>query len=549
MTRDSVTGVDRRAPYRRDEWGQDAPVQGTTRAPGIETVWPAPRSDFRRLLDRLPAAAYTCDAEGHITYFNRHARELWGREPRLNDPADRFCGSWRLRSPDGAPIRHDESWMARALKDRAQYDGREIVIECPDGARRDALAHAAPIYDDSGRLVGAVNVLWDVTEYKRADAAVREADRRKDDFLATLAHELRNPLAPLRTAAAVIRMSSGDPATVAEYCLLMERQLQQLGRVVDDLIDLSDLTHYRLQLDRRRIDLTALARTIVEQNRLLVERADLELSVTLPEQRIVVDADPLRLGQVLTNLLSNAVKYTPRGGRIELSVVRAASGARVSVRDNGLGIPPDKLEMIFEMSGQLDRSLETGYKGLGVGLTLARALIDMHGGTIEARSDGIGKGSEFSVWLPIAVRTEAFSPTVAPYEVARGMHDPGGCRVLLVDDNRDVVRSMTRFVRQLGHDIRVAFDGQEAVEIAGEFMPDVVLLDIGLPKLNGYDVARELRAKPWGDKMIIVAVTGWGRETDRRQSREAGFDTHMTKPVDPAALEAFLNSCSTRLGN
>ena len=247
---------------------------------------------------------------------------------------------------------------------------------------------------------------------------------------------------------------------------------------------------------------------------------------------------------MLTNLLSNAVKYTPRGGHIELAAERDGAGVRVSVRDNGLGIPPDKLDTIFEMFGQLDRSLETGYKGLGIGLALVKALVDMHGGTIEARSEGLGKGSVFSVWLPTRSRDDGARWRPAPASSQR--RNAANCRVLLVDDNRDVARSMARFIRLLGHDIRVAFDGPEAVQIAGEFRPDVVLMDIGLPKQNGYEVAREMRSKPWGEKMTLVAVTGWGRESDRRRSHEAGFDRHLTKPMEPDVLEAFLNSCSAR---
>ena len=540
-TGDRVAAADRRAPHQWIERDSDMWATGDNRAPGAEPAWPQPRSEFHQLLDRLPVGAYTCDADGLITYFNRHARDLWGREPRLNDPSERFCGSWRLSLPDGAPIRHDECWMAMALKHSKRYDNREAVIERRDGTRRRVLVHAGQMHDEKGRLVGALSVLWDITERRAAEDAVREADRQKDDFLATLAHELRNPLAALRAGVSIVRMENGDPETVGEHCTLMEHQLQQLARLVDDLLDRSDLVHGGLALEKRRVELAVVTRIAVEQSRILVEEADHDLSVRLPEERIYLDADPQRLGQVLTNLLTNAVKYTPRGGHIELSAERDGDGVRVSVRDHGFGIPPDRLETIFEMSGRVDRSIETGSRGLGIGLTLVKALVDMHGGTIEARSEGLGKGSVFSVWLPLAVETTAAdAPSAATSSGGRAVT----CRVLLVDDNRDVARSVARFIRLLGHDIRVAFDGPEAVQIAGEFRPDVVLLDIGLPKQNGYEVAREMRSKPWGDKMTLVAVTGWGRESDRRRSHEAGFDRHLTKPMEPDALEAFLNTCS-----
>jgi CheY-like chemotaxis protein len=277
---------------------------------------------------------------------------------------------------------------------------------------------------------------------------------------------------------------------------------------------------------------------------MLVEDAHHDLTVTLPDEPIMLDADPVRLVQILTNLLSNAIKYTPRGGRIALTARREGDEARLSVRDSGLGIPPDKLGSIFEMFGQLDRSLETGHKGLGIGLALARALVSKHGGRISANSEGLGKGSEFTVWLPVAVPVETSAPVLND---ERATVDAPVCRVLLVDDNRDVATSMCRFVRLLGHDVRVAFDGAEAMQVADEFRPDVVLMDIGMPKLNGYDVAQRLRSEQWGQQMTLVAVSGWGREADRRRSIQSGFDRHMTKPIEPLALEAFLETSARAL--
>ena len=418
----------------------------------------------------------------------------------------------------------------------------EFRIVRRDGVCRWLACNGRVVVDGKGTPIRMLGICRDVTERKRTEDAVREADRRKDDFLATLAHELRNPLVPLRAGAAAIRKAGGDPETVLEYCTIMERQLQQLTRLVDDLLDVSNLAQRGLTLQRSRIELKAVVRMALEQSRFLVEEADHKLSVRLPDDSIVLDADPVRLGQVLTNLLSNAVKYTPRGGQIELQAERDGHGVRVSVRDNGLGIPPDKLDTIFEMFGQLDRSAETGYKGLGIGLTLVKALVRMHGGTVEAHSEGFGKGSVFHVWLPTAAATEAQVPAHTPAKASA--LGAANCRVLLVDDNRDVAKAMARWIRLLGHDTRIAFDGSEALQIASEFHPDVVLMDIGLPKLTGYDVAREMRSKAWGRTITLVAVTGWGREADRRQSQEAGFDQHLTKPVEPAVLEALLDSCS-----
>ena len=495
-----------------------------------------------RLLDALPAAAYTCDADGLITYFNERARELWGREPRLHDPRDRFCGSWRLFSAAGTPIERDRGVMALALTDGRQHDGGEIVIERPDGNRRRVMASAGPLYHEDGRRNGAVGVLWDVTGHAARDVADRTPDPGLHDFLGRLAHELRNPLMPLRAGVSIIRQAVGDPETIGDHCALMERQLQQLTRLVNELLDVSRVAQGSLRVERSRIELKAVARIAVEENRTLLAQSEHTLSVIVPAEPVLLDADPLRLSQVLSGLLNNAAKYTPRGGHIELAAARDGVGVRVSVRDNGLGIPPEKLEAIFQMFGRLDRSLETGYIGLGIGLTLVKALVEMHGGRIDVRSEGPGKGSEFSVWLPAAnPAVDVVAVPEAP-EAGRGTPTHGkSWRVLLVDDNRDVARSLARLVRSLGHDIRVAFDGQEALQVAHLFQPHVVLMDIGLPKLNGYDAAREMRSNPWAEDVTLVALTGWGGDMDRQRAHEAGFDRHLTKPVEPDVLEALLN--------
>lgn len=501
----------------------------------LKAGWPAAQSELRRFLDRLPAAAYTCDPEGLITYFNEHALELWGRTPRLNDPSNRFCGSWRLFSNDGARITVDRCWMALALKEQTAYCGREIVIERPDGSRREALAHANPMYDEHGRLTGAVNVLLDITPHKRAEALIRGAQRRHDEVLAALAHAVRNPLTPLSAGIAIIRNSISDPETILEHCALMETQLQQLTRLVDELLDGSLATQRKLRLEKRRIALKTIVRTAVKENRASIAQAQLTLSVILPAEPIFVDADPLRLGQAVSHLLDNATKYTPRGGRIELAVAPDNGGVRLSVRDTGAGIAADKLDAVFEAFGGVDRPLQTGHEGLGIGLTLVKALVEMHGGTVQARSKGLGKGSEFGIWLPIASpASTAAAPSVAPARTRKAR------RVLLVDDNAAVARSLSRLVRMFGHDVRVAFDGQEALRVAEEFQPDMVLMDIGLPRLSGYDAAREIRARR-GESVTLIAVTGWGGEADRRRSREAGFDRHLTKPVEASLLDDVLN--------
>ena len=412
-----------------------------------------------------------------------------------------------------------------------------------DGATRWLASRGRLLLDADGKPARIVGVCSDITDLKRMAEAANEADHRKDEFLATLAHELRNPLAAARTAVAVIQKANGDTTAVIENCTVMERQLRQLTRLVDDLLDVADITRRGLPLAKTRIELAAIVRMAIEQSRPLVEEGGQELSVRLPVEAIMLDADPARLVQVLTNLLSNAAKYTPRGGSIELSVEREGHELRLSVKDSGIGIPTEKLESVFEMFGQLDRSLEKGYTGLGIGLALARTLVAKHGGRIKAHSEGLGKGSEFSVWLPLAEATPSPRVLIDP---AERPHNTTGCRVLMVDDNRDVAVAMSRLIRLLGHEVRVALNGAEAIRIAEEMKPDVVLLDIAMPEMNGYEVARMLRSQPIGALMTLVAVTGWGREHDQRRSMEAGFDRHMTKPVDPLVLETFLESIARR---
>jgi PAS domain S-box-containing protein len=431
--------------------------------------------------------------------------------------------------------------LERVLSSPATDYESEYRIMRADGALRWLATRGRVLFDSGDKPVQMLGVCTDITEARRIAEAASEADRRKDDFLATLAHELRNPLAAVRTGVAVIRRAAlDDHVTVAESCNVLDRQLRHLTRLVDDLLHVADFTRRGLPVEKTLIEFSTVVNAALEQGRALVEEAGHSLSVRLPAEPIMLDADPERLVQVLMNLLTNAVKYTPHGGRIELTAEREDSEVRFSVKDNGLGIPTDRLDSVFEMFGQLDRSLETGHRGLGIGLALSSAIISMHGGRIKARSDGLGTGSAFSVWLPCATSIQIPAPIMTATHT-----DPrsaASCRVLLVDDNEDVVTSTSRWLHQLGHAVRVAVDGAEAMAMAAEFQPDVVLLDIAMPKINGYEVARTIRSSSWGRGMTLIAVTGWGQKEDHQRSMEAGFDKHMTKPVDPEALEAVLDS-------
>ncbi|MGH2454858.1 MAG: ATP-binding protein [Candidatus Limnocylindria bacterium] len=372
--------------------------------------------EFRLLLEKLPAAAYTCDQAGLITFFNNRAVELWGREPLLNDPRDRFCGSFRLFGADGAPISHDACWMALALRDDRSYDGHEIVIERPDCSRRTVLAHASPIHGPRGRVTGAVNVLVDITDRKLAETRLQQADRAKDEFLAMLAHELRGPLAPMHNALQLMRLSTAtSPADGARETL--GRQLQHLTRVVDDLLDLSRITRNTLELRRERVALGPIIDQAVDTCRPMADCADHAIEVAQPSRPIHLDADPVRLTQVLANLLANACRYTDAGGRIRIEVVRSQREAVVSVRDNGAGIAAESLDTIFDLFARA-ASGQRGDDGLGIGLTLARRITELHGGSIEARSDGPGTGSEFRVRLPVTDAAKARRPIPAPATVS-----------------------------------------------------------------------------------------------------------------------------------
>jgi len=493
---------------------------------------------FRRLLDVLPAAAYTCDASGLITSFNERAVETWGRAPLLNDPIDRFCGSFKLFGTDGAPIAHDRCWMAQALKENAGYNGCEIVVERPDGTRRNVLAYANPLRDDAGTLVGAVNVLVDITDRHRAEQALRDADRRKDDFLAILAHELRNPLAPLRNALQLLSLDSDNATTREQARAMMERQLHQMVRLVDDLMDAARITRGSMVLQKERIDLLAVLHSAIEDTRPFIEQCGHTLAATLPSRPIFIDGDLTRLTQVFTNLITNASKYMRPGGRIEICGAITGREAVVQVRDAGIGIPADMLELIFEPFTQVDASVQRAHGGLGIGLSLVRGMVDMHGGAVEAHSDGPGCGSEFVVRLPVLA--DSASMAEPPNERIGLRPAFVGRRVLVVDDNADSAASMSMLLNCMGHETATANDGLAAFATAEAFRPEVVLLDIGLPKLNGYATAERIRQQPWGRSILLVALTGWGHEDARRRAAEAGFDLHMVKPIEPAALEHLL---------
>jgi PAS domain S-box-containing protein len=367
---------------------------------------------------------------------------------------------------------------------------------------------------------------------------LRDSDRRKDEFLAVLAHELRNPLAPIRNSLQLLRMGNGNGEIIEQARSVMERQLEHMVHLIDDLLDVSRITRGKIQLRKERVELAAAVQSALEAARPLIEASNHELTVRLPPEPTYLDADPTRLAQVFSNLLTNAAKYTERAGRIWLTVERQSGDAVVSVRDTGIGIAAEYLPRVFQMFSQVAPALERSQGGLGIGLSLVKGLVEMHGGTVEAHSDGPGKGSQFVVRLPVVDLLTHRS--IDPERDAAASARCSPSRILVVDDNRDSVDSLATVLQLQGHDIQTARDGVEAVQAAAAFRPNLVLLDIGLPKMNGYEAAQRIRQHDWGKTMVLIAMTGWGQDEDKRRALQAGFDHHMTKPVDPVALEKLM---------
>ena len=399
-----------------------------------------------------------------------------------------------------------------------------------DGSRIAVLVGKAMI--DAPTWVAFVQ---DMSRIKDVEQKLRDDDRRKDEFLATLAHELRNPLAPLRNGLQLLRMPTGDLDAFEQTRTMMERQLTQLVRLVDDLMDVSRISRGKIDLRRELVDLATVVKSAVETSRPVIEQMGHQLAVTLPDESVVVDVDLVRMAQVLMNLLNNAAKYTERGGRIWLIAERQGADAVIIVRDTGIGIAAEALPGIFDMFSQVAQSLERSQGGLGIGLTLVKRIVQMHGGTIEAYSAGVGKGSEFLVRIP--AEHAATGPVV---DMIEPQAHSTSLRILVVDDNRDGADSLAMMLRVLGNDTRTAYDGEEAVAAAAEYRPDVILLDLGMPKLNGYEACRRIRELPFGKEVIVIAQTGWGQEEDRQRSKAAGFDHHLVKPLDPVAVTTLL---------
>lgn len=485
---------------------------------------------FRQLADSMPQLVWTAEPDGTVDYYNRRVADFVG----IERDAD---GSWRwqgaLHPDDQAPTAH--AWLtAVATGEPYQCEHR---VRLADGGTRWFLSRGVPVRDRSGRMVKWFGTATDIHDLKRAQAALQEADRRKDEFIATLGHELRNPLAPIRNAVEVLKQVETDEPRARWARELIDRQVHHMTHLIDDLLDVGRITRGRLHLRKERVALAGVLEQALDAIRADIVRAEQSLEVSMPDVPAILSADPVRLAQVVSNLLNNASKYSGPGSHIQVRVRLDGPEVVMGVLDEGIGLAPEDLANVFDMFYKVHSETGCTQTGLGIGLSLVKGLVEMHGGSVEARSEGVGKGSEFVVRLPLDPAACMRTPQDPPPEQGRG---ESAHRVLVVDDKADVVESMAMLLRLHGNAVETASDGIEAVAAAERFRPELILLDLGMPRLDGLDACRRIRAQPWGRTMKIVAVTGRGQDEDRRRTAEAGFDGHLVKPVAPAAVLALL---------
>ena len=504
--------------------------QAETEAARKEVDSDTQRRVYETALSNSPDFNYVFDLEGRFTYVNKALLDLWQKD--LSEALGK--NFFELDYPEELAAR-----LQAQIQQTAQT-GKPVRDETPYTSAFGTRAYEyifVPVTDASGAVVAVSGSTRDITERKQAEEALRVQDRRKDEFLATLAHELRNPLAPLRNGVEIIRLAHGKPELVDPACNLMERQLTHMVRLIDDLMDASRMSRGKVELRLERVDLAQTVQLALETVRPLAERSSHQLEVDLPPERVVVNGDTTRLAQVFANLLNNAVKFTPQHGKIRLSARVEDGHVTVSVADNGVGIAPEDQSLVFEMFTHSAGSGRRVVGGLGIGLSMVKGLVELHQGEVTVRSEGPGEGSEFSVRLPLA------EPEAPPQDAGKpaGSDAPAGhCKVLVVDDNEDAPSSMAELLEQMGHEVQMAHDGVDALAVAASFQPDVIFLDIGMPRMNGHEAARHIRQTPWGRDIALVALTGWGNARDREESRAAGFDHHLVKPGSFEEIEAII---------
>lgn len=542
-------------------------------------------SQLFHLLDILPVAAYVCDSEGLIAYFNSLAEQLWGRAPQLNNISDRYCGSFKLFRRDGTPLKNDQCFAAGTLRTGHDSSGNEIVIARPDGSRLTVQVYTHAIHDESGKIKGVVVLLVEVTANKPADAdlaathqqlvrenaELRDNLRRKDAFLTTLAHELRNPLAPISNSLQILTLSSDFNSSFGEVKAIMQRQLQQLVRLVDDLQIVARMVHGTVEMRPARISLESILKNAMQSVQPLIVAADHRLTLSLTGELAIVNADAARLTQALSNVLINAVKYSAPSSEIWLTGKHEGDLAIISVRDMGSGIPADALDHIFDMYAPTRQTQTRSQNGLGVGLAVAKRIVELHGGQIEARSAGLGQGSEFFIRLPLAPkfaeslgratpsletapqvmeRTAPQGSSIkSPVSASETVDRVGGHRILVVDDQRSASYVLSKLLQAMGQTVQTADSAETAIAIACRELPDIIISDITMPDVDGYELARRLRREPCLQSTILVALTGLGEDHDRQQSKAAGFDHHLVKPVSVEALQELLKHANLATGS
>lgn len=515
-----------------------ATVSDVTDRNRVQTALRQSEARIRRIADSAPVLIWETDQNG-LTFANRSYLDFFGR----SFDELRGLGWTNFLHPDDAEAARQ---MYKEVYTRQVARESQFRLRRHDGEYRWLLTSGFPHFDEAGNFVGFVGSSSDVTDLKQAEetqrrlaAELSRADRQKDAFLALLAHELRNPLAPLLSGIEMLELTPDNPAALEDARQMMARQLQHMVRLIDDLLDVSRIATNKVQLRRSRVTLAEIVGSAAETAGPVITSGNHEFTVSLPAEPITVNADLTRMTQVISNLLINSAKYTPPGGRISLTGRARGDQAVIEVKDNGIGIPRESLTAVFNLFTQVDQSIERSTGGLGIGLALVRGIVDLHGGTVFAESAGINKGSTFTVTLPLAATSglaaqEGPPPTTAGRVASKH-------RILVVDDHPDAALGMAAVLKSRGHEVMVAHNGEAAIRMAESFRPDIILMDIGMPGMNGYDTTRKIRANDWGQPMFIIAVTGWGQETDRALSQESGCNAHLVKPVHLPALEELLN--------
>jgi PAS domain S-box-containing protein len=495
-----------------------------------EATLRASEERFRLMANMVPSCVWTATADGSLNYANDRWYAFSGLTLEQTaglewvdaihpDDRERCLAAWKTAIRQGQPYEVE-------VRNRGAH-----------GDYRWFLTRAVPERDSRGTVTGWFGTATDIQAQKQAEEELRDADRRKDEFLAMLSHELRNPLAAIRNALHVMRTSSPDDPEMPAVREVIERQVQLLAGIVDGLLDVFRVAHHKILLKNEPLDLAQLVRVTVDDHRRALEASGLSLTVNLPAEPVGIMGDRIRLSQVLTNLVQNAAKFTSAGGQVTVSVTADPGMHRaiVRVRDTGIGIAPEMLPHVFETFAQAEQSLDRSRGGLGLGLALVKGLVELHAGGVKATSPGIGRGSEFSFWVPLAKQPRKVIDGT-PLNDSTERH----LRILIVEDNDDTARTLGRLLTRYGHEVAMAHNGSAAVDRVRDWRPEVVLCDLGLPGMDGYEVARTLRQDPATDSLRLIALSGYGLDDDRRRSEQAGFDLHLTKPVDPSELQRLL---------